>query len=190
MYWLDLYQYLKVKLTPFFTLPKWLSSFDLRKWQPFPAFLPGKLHGQRSLAGCSPWGRKESDTTEQLNTCICMYVFSFEMCIFLFPSHHLMTSELSYERTSLLILWVNGLPFSTLNSGWWHVRDQSCLTLCNLMDYSPPDSSVHGILQAKMHAFFQGTFPTRGLSLNLLCLLHWKLVLYHWHHQSIFNCSL
>ena len=27
---------------------------------------PGKFHGQRSLAGCSPWGHKESDTTEQL----------------------------------------------------------------------------------------------------------------------------
>ena len=27
---------------------------------------------------------------------------------------------------------------------------QSCLTLCNLMDYSPPGSSVHGILQAKI----------------------------------------
>ena len=32
-----------------------------------PVFLPGKSHGQRSLAGCSPWGRKESDTTEQLH---------------------------------------------------------------------------------------------------------------------------
>ena len=28
-------------------------------------FLPGKFHGQRSLAGYSPWGHKESDTTEQ-----------------------------------------------------------------------------------------------------------------------------
>ena len=27
-------------------------------------FLLGKRHGQRSLAGCSPWGCKESDTTE------------------------------------------------------------------------------------------------------------------------------
>ena len=34
------------------------------KWQPSPVFLPGKSHGQRSLAGYSPWGRKESDTTE------------------------------------------------------------------------------------------------------------------------------
>ena len=31
-----------------------------------PVFLPGKLHGQRSLAGYSLWDRKESDTTEQL----------------------------------------------------------------------------------------------------------------------------
>ena len=29
-----------------------------------PVFLPGKSHRQRSLAGYSPWGRKESDTTE------------------------------------------------------------------------------------------------------------------------------
>ena len=27
---------------------------------------------------------------------------------------------------------------------------QSCLTLCDPMDYSPPDSSVHGILQARI----------------------------------------
>ena len=30
-------------------------------------FLPGESHEQRSLVGCSPWGRKESDTTERLN---------------------------------------------------------------------------------------------------------------------------
>ena len=31
--------------------------------QPTPVLLPGKSHGQRSLAGYNPWGRKESDTT-------------------------------------------------------------------------------------------------------------------------------
>ena len=36
-------------------------------WQPTPVFLPGGSHGQRSLVGYSPWGLKESDTTEQLN---------------------------------------------------------------------------------------------------------------------------
>ena len=38
-----------------------------REWLPTPVFLPGKFHGQRSLAGYSPWGPKESDMTELLN---------------------------------------------------------------------------------------------------------------------------
>ena len=38
-----------------------------RQWQPTPIFLPGKFHGRRSLVGCSPWGHKESDTTERLH---------------------------------------------------------------------------------------------------------------------------
>ena len=37
-----------------------------RNWQPTPVFLPGKSPGQRSLAGYSSWGPKESDTAEQL----------------------------------------------------------------------------------------------------------------------------
>ena len=35
--------------------------------QPTPVLLPGKSHGRRRLVGCSPWGRGESDTTEQLH---------------------------------------------------------------------------------------------------------------------------
>ena len=38
-----------------------------RKWQPTPVYLPGKSHGQRSLAGYSPWSCKESNTTEWLH---------------------------------------------------------------------------------------------------------------------------
>ena len=38
-----------------------------RAWQPTPMFLPGESHGQRSLAGYSPWGCKESGMTEQLS---------------------------------------------------------------------------------------------------------------------------
>ena len=37
-----------------------------RQRPPTPVLLPGKSHGWRSLVGCSPWGRKESDTTEPL----------------------------------------------------------------------------------------------------------------------------
>ena len=39
-----------------------------RKWQPASVFLPGKFHGQKSLVGYSPWGRKESDMTEWQRT--------------------------------------------------------------------------------------------------------------------------
>ena len=65
----------------------WVRKIPWRRsWQPTPIFLPGKSHGQRSLAGyspqgvkervgdgqgglayCSSWGCKESDTTERLN---------------------------------------------------------------------------------------------------------------------------
>ena len=38
-----------------------------RWWHPTPVLLPGKSHGRRSLVGCGPWGRKESDTTEWLH---------------------------------------------------------------------------------------------------------------------------
>ena len=58
-----------------------------------------------------------------------------------------------------------------------------CPTLC-----SPMDSSVHGILQAKIlewgcHALLQGIFPTQGSKPHLLCLLHCRWILYlltHW----------
>ena len=38
-----------------------------RQWHPTPVLLPGKSHGWRSLVGCSPWGRYESDATERLH---------------------------------------------------------------------------------------------------------------------------
>jgi len=42
----------------------WIEKIPLkRKWQPIPVFLHEKSHGQRSLAGYSPWGLKETDTT-------------------------------------------------------------------------------------------------------------------------------
>ena len=38
-----------------------------RQWHPTPVLLPGKSHGLKSLMGCTPWGRTESDTTERLH---------------------------------------------------------------------------------------------------------------------------
>ena len=46
----------------------WVRKIPCRKeWWPTPGLFPGKSHGRRSLIGYSPWGRKESDTTEQIH---------------------------------------------------------------------------------------------------------------------------
>ena len=44
-----------------------LIRLQRRQWHPTPVLLPGKSHGRRSLVGCRPQGRKESDTTEWLH---------------------------------------------------------------------------------------------------------------------------
>ena len=63
--------YTKGKMHSFCTTAQ-LHSSHMLAWrgngtQKALQFLPGNSHGQRSLVGCSPWGREESDTTEQLH---------------------------------------------------------------------------------------------------------------------------
>ena len=63
---------------------------------------------------------------------------------------------------------------------------QSCLTLCNPVDCSPPDSSVHGDSPGKntgvgCRALLQGIFPTQGSNPGLL---HCRQILYHLSHQG------
>ena len=58
---------------------------------------------------------------------------------------------------------------------------QSCLTLCDPMDYSSPGSSVHGDSPGKKTtvgccALFQGIFPTQELNPSLL---YCRQILYH-----------
>ena len=47
------------------------------QWQPTPVFLPGEPHGQRSLVGYSPRGRKDSDTTERLHSFFLFFLSFF-----------------------------------------------------------------------------------------------------------------
>ena len=55
----------------------WVGKISWRReWLPTPVFLSGEFHGQKSLAGYSPWGHKESDTTELLT-----FTF-FHICIY------------------------------------------------------------------------------------------------------------
>ena len=62
---------------------------------------------------------------------------------------------------------------------------QLCLTLWDPMDYIPPGSSVHGILQTRIPEWgailLQGIFPTQGSN---LAVLHCKQTLYHLSHQA------
>ena len=52
----------------------WVGKISLRrKWKPTPGFLLRKFHGQRSLAGYSPWGHKGSDMTEWLSRHACTH---------------------------------------------------------------------------------------------------------------------
>ena len=48
-----------------FRIPRYV--LQRKQWHPTPVLLPGKSHGWRSLVGCSPWGREESDMTERLH---------------------------------------------------------------------------------------------------------------------------
>ena len=63
---------------------------------------------------------------------------------------------------------------------------QSCLILCDPMDYSPPRSSVHGDSPGKntgvgFHALLQGILPTQGSNPGLL---HCRWILYYQSHQG------
>ena len=53
------------------------SSHRRRQWHPTPVLLPGKSHGRRSLIGCSPWGREESDTTVRHDWATSLSLFTF-----------------------------------------------------------------------------------------------------------------
>ena len=70
-----------------------------RKWQSTPVLLPGKSQGQRSLVGYSPWGRKESDTTERLH-------FHFHKTNF--PCFESVFTNLLHCYN--LVLWVVNVP--------------------------------------------------------------------------------
>ena len=91
-------QHVSVHLCVFWGHPRWLSSKESphqgrrckrhrfhpwvgkiphgEKWQPAPVFLPGEFHRQRSLQGCSPWGRKSQtrlSSERSTRACFCCY---------------------------------------------------------------------------------------------------------------------
>ena len=106
------------------------------------------------------------------------------------------------------LIWNSGLRnYDGINSYylkppkmWYFVRialgtvgsvTQSCLTLCDPMNCSPPGSSVHGDSPGKntrvgCHFFLQGIFPTQGWNPGLP---HRRQILYHLSHQGNLRLS-
>ena len=88
------------------------------------------------------------------------------------------------------LYWLLYFPFTFYFYMGSEVKSKSvsCIqTLCNPLDCSPPGSSVHGILQARIlewmdcHSLLQRIFPVQGLNPGLL---HCRLIPYHLSHQG------
>ena len=109
------------------------SSCQL-EWQPTPVLLSGEPHGQRSLAGYSPWVTKSQTRLKQLSApkwtgCEQPARAGVE------PGRY----DLTGTRVLLRGTYVSG-----------SVSPSLCLTLGDPVDCSPPGSCVHGILQARV----------------------------------------
>ena len=107
-----------------------------RQWHPTPVLLPGEFQGQRSLVGCRLWGRTESDTAERLSSSSSMYMYNNHCC----------TPETLYISSDS-----ESVNHSVVSNSLWP------------MDCSPPGSSVHGILQARILEWVAISF-SRGSS--------------------------
>ena len=107
-----MFQFLRLAIFTFTSsLPRWLSGKESacqsrrcrrhsldpwvgktpwrRKWQPTTVFLLGKSHGQRGMVGYSPWGHKESDTTEHAHTSLLHVMFPLpKMLEYLYTHAH------------------------------------------------------------------------------------------------------
>ena len=98
-----------VRKEPF---PRW------RKWQPTPVFLPEEFYGQRSLVGYSPWGCKESDTTEWLTLLHYRYFAAETRCSFQWWIKRMELSPQRYIRLfGMTKAWLQLLCFLSLSSG-------------------------------------------------------------------------
>ena len=86
-------------------LDPWVRKAPWRRaGQPTPVFLPGESHGRRSLAGCSPRGHKESDTTERLHPGWIgkSLIRTWDFCIYLRCSFIMLIKACSLKQVLLI----------------------------------------------------------------------------------------
>ena len=90
------------------------------QWRPTPVLLPGKSHGQRSLVGYSPWGHKESDTTEWLHfTSVCEYFEIVKVWEMASSNVQLIINLWKYELMDSYSIWCYSLLLFLIISSWF-----------------------------------------------------------------------
>ena len=145
-----------------------------RKWHPTPVLLPGKSHGRRSLVGYSPWGHKESDTTEQLHSLTTSQVHS--------PFQHLFSPQISYpppllDSQSSTVFYVTekietirrARPQDThlIYSPSYTASPVTGSTLCALISFQPPACTLNPILFGPLTGLASATYFSLSLPLSL-----------------------
>ena len=145
-------------------------------WQPTPVFLPGEPHGQRGLAGYSPWGHKELDMSEWLSHMVSKFLepHFFRSWIvwtkIVIPTSQGCCPELKKRAHikhlgqtlvhSCCAQQMLALSFPLHAAAAKSL--QSCPTLCDPIDGSPWGSSVPGVLQARMLEWVAISFSRRS----------------------------
>ena len=141
----------------------WVGKISKRRaWQPTPVCLPGKSHGQRSLMGYSPWGRKELDTTEQLSTHSIWMCYYMVICLLWFPpmiSGH----QISWHHGSgwKCQYWVDSMAHTT---GRWNtaVMDILCFSVDGSTVTTLESLQIHSKRNWKLMSYNQnGKFVCR-----------------------------
>ena len=114
-----------------------------REWLPISVFLPGEFHGQKSLVGYSPWGRRVRHESD----------------IFFIPHSRpwLCICHLGQFSVFLHYVQVKGAFLCSLHAAAAKLL-QLCPTLCDPIDGSPPGSPIPRILQAKTLEWFAISF--------------------------------
>ena len=170
----------------------------LRQWHPTPVLLPGKSHGWRSLVGCSPWGREESDMTERLH--FHFHALEKEMATYSsvlawripgtgepgrLPSMGSHRVGHDWSDLAVAVFCSIYVPFMLcLFISWWTFRlfpclqirsvAQSCPTLCDPMNHSTPGLSVHHQLLefTQTHVYALAIVKTAAMWTRLLFFGH------------------
>ena len=135
----------------------WVRKIPWRNaWQRTPVFWPGESHGQRSLAGCSPWGPKEPDMNQRLST------HTGKMCAFVGLCCYLSFSELILTSSALpsLYFWPDSSCFLPLYTEGHVIHSQPELKASATLVPIPHESKL--VLFALCWGTGQGNASAKG----------------------------